>query len=442
VFSLLLKHGWKEAGQTGERQHLTRPGKDKGVSATLFDEKVLHVFSSNALPFESDKSYSPFGIYTLLEHNGDFSSAARDLSRQDYGSKTDMPVKQLESGNQPDFEWECITLENIYTEKIEEKPIIKGLLYELEQTIIYSPGGVGKSLVTQDIAMGLGCDIPFLWGESFEIPKPRNTLFVQSENSRFAVHKRSGLKCLGNPDYLSGLPNIIYASQGKSAQMAGHISSGQFRTKLIKFAKRAEQENEFKIDVIVFDPLISYHDAEENDNSRKRTTLDCILQVSNEIDATAIVAHHANKEQGIRGASAISDWARNIIKLEDVSYRGEKRIKFTHEKCNNSKMFEPFILAMDEYLNFSPIELKETAPKNEKNRGLKVKEALELLGGSSDTKGMLANQYSELSGIKSRTTAFRHVDEAVKNGFISSEFYEEGNLKQARYWVGIKPYGF
>jgi len=148
---------------------------------------------------------------------------------------------------------------------------------------------------------------------------------------------------------LSGLQNIIYASQHGSVQVAGHVSNEEFRTKLIKFTKRAEQENEFKIDVIVFDPLISYHDAEENDNSRMRTTLDYIRQVSNEIDATAIVVHHANKEGGMRGATAILDWARNIIKLEDVSYRGEKRIKFTHEKCNNTKMFEPFILAMDEF---------------------------------------------------------------------------------------------
>ena len=73
VLALLIRHDWKEAGQIGDKQHLTRPGKDRGISATLFDGKVFHVFSSNALPFEADKSYAPFGIYTLLEHAGDFS---------------------------------------------------------------------------------------------------------------------------------------------------------------------------------------------------------------------------------------------------------------------------------------------------------------------------------------------------------------------------------
>jgi len=348
--------------------------------------------------------------------------------------RSNRPQKQGSDENSS--EWEIITLENIYSEKLEEKPIIKGLLYEQESTVIYSPGGVGKSLVTQDIAMALGTGFPFLWKESFEIPKSRHTLFVQSENSRLAVHQRSFLKCSGNQDYRVGLKNVTYASQHGSAQVAGHVSSEEFRNELINFAKRAEQENEFKIEVIVFDPLISYHDADENDNSRMRTTLDCLFQISNEIDATAIVVHHANKGLGIRGASAIYDWARNVIKLEDDSNKGERHIKFTHEKCNNTKKFEPFVLAMDEYLNFSPIELTKTTPKKEKERGLKVKEALKLLGGSSDTKGRLANQYSELTGIKSRSTNFRHIDEAVKNGFISSEIYEEGNLKKTRYLVG------
>ena len=48
------------------------------------------------------------------------------------------------------------TLESIFSEKIEEKPIVKGFFNEDEQTVFYAPGGVGKSLITQDISMTLG----------------------------------------------------------------------------------------------------------------------------------------------------------------------------------------------------------------------------------------------------------------------------------------------
>ena len=87
ILSLLLEKGWKIYRQNGNVHHLRRPGKDKGCSATLFDGKVLHVFSSNADPFEEDRSYSPFAVYTLLKHDGDFSAAASELKRQGYGEK-------------------------------------------------------------------------------------------------------------------------------------------------------------------------------------------------------------------------------------------------------------------------------------------------------------------------------------------------------------------
>ena len=87
TLSLLLEVGWEIYKQNGSMHHLRRPGKDKGCSATLFDGKVLHVFSSNAEPFEEDRSYSPFAVYTLLKHGGGFSAAACELKRQGFGEK-------------------------------------------------------------------------------------------------------------------------------------------------------------------------------------------------------------------------------------------------------------------------------------------------------------------------------------------------------------------
>lgn len=85
VLPLLEQHGWEYAGTKESMTHLTRPGKDKGVSASVYDGKILHVFSSNAPPFEPGKSYAPFSVYTLLKHGGNFEAAARDLAGQGYG---------------------------------------------------------------------------------------------------------------------------------------------------------------------------------------------------------------------------------------------------------------------------------------------------------------------------------------------------------------------
>jgi len=82
--SLLMSHGWTQAGGTRWR----RPGKASGVSADWIpDANIFHVFSSNAEPLEGGNSYSPFALFTFLEHNGNFSEAAKELARQGYGSR-------------------------------------------------------------------------------------------------------------------------------------------------------------------------------------------------------------------------------------------------------------------------------------------------------------------------------------------------------------------
>lgn len=79
----LRRNGW-ELVRGGENEYWRRPGKDHGWSATLRG-RVLFVFSSNAVPFEPDRAYSPFSVYTLLEHAGDFAAAAAALRSEGYG---------------------------------------------------------------------------------------------------------------------------------------------------------------------------------------------------------------------------------------------------------------------------------------------------------------------------------------------------------------------
>jgi hypothetical protein len=459
ISGLFTQHGWQPTGRrasTGDGQYWRRPGKKNGHSATLFDTGNIYVFSTNAPPFEPDSSYSPFAVYTLLEHEGDFNAAAKMLYQQGYGNRGSYhnekktpeqmqpkleppPPAEVKSNSQlPDtpVRFELTTLSNIYVEKIEERPIIKGLLYEEEDTIIYGNGGVGKSLITEDISMALGANMNRLW-DLFPIPQYRVSLFVQSENGRLSVHQRTSLKCQGNPDYIIGLQNIVYASQYGNIQVAGHVTNSDFQTGLVNFAKQVEQQLKSKIGIIFWDPLISFHDAEENDNSRMRTTLDLIKMISGKIGATAVVVHHANKESGLRGATAIQNWARNIIEIKDATHRNQKRIKVTHKKCNNHALFDPFVLAMDEYLNFEAMPAAESISSQRMENGRRVREALEALGSTAKTKNELIERYAEIAGLSSKPTMHRHINQAVDDQFIGMEYYTKGDSKKklARYFL-------
>jgi len=85
VRAVLTRHGWTLA-KAGQNEYWRRPGKTAGWSATLKD-RAFYAFSSNAAPFEPNKAYSPFGVYALLEHNGDFAAAAGALRAEGFGGE-------------------------------------------------------------------------------------------------------------------------------------------------------------------------------------------------------------------------------------------------------------------------------------------------------------------------------------------------------------------
>ena len=100
VVTMLQARGWTNTGRKAmvkgdHGEHWRRPGKKRGQSATLIAGKRLYVFSTNGSPFEADRIYTPFAIYTILEHGGDFSKAAKALYSQGYGSKPKEELKPI-----------------------------------------------------------------------------------------------------------------------------------------------------------------------------------------------------------------------------------------------------------------------------------------------------------------------------------------------------------
>lgn len=100
---ILEPHGWRVINVAGDVTYWQRPGKtDAGISATTGHCKnedgqpMLHVFSSNAIPFDSGATYDKFGAFTRLNHGGDFREAAMALKMEGYGVKVETPTAKVE----------------------------------------------------------------------------------------------------------------------------------------------------------------------------------------------------------------------------------------------------------------------------------------------------------------------------------------------------------
>jgi hypothetical protein len=91
---ILGPHGWECTGRRGDERRWRRPGKDgRTWSATTGHCRgkdgadLLRVFSSSAHPFEDGKAYGKFRAWSLLNHEGDWSAAAKALAAQGFGTK-------------------------------------------------------------------------------------------------------------------------------------------------------------------------------------------------------------------------------------------------------------------------------------------------------------------------------------------------------------------
>ncbi len=156
TLKLLLDHGWKL--NFTDRQgvhHLTRPGKDpkEGTSATLGSPKVgggFYVFSTSAHPFEAERGYDHYAVYTTLQHQGDWTAAARNLADQGFATPNpdielklpDSQTQTIPHGDNPFVDW------NTIWDLEPDELLIEPMFLEGRGHAIYAKAKTGKSLLT------------------------------------------------------------------------------------------------------------------------------------------------------------------------------------------------------------------------------------------------------------------------------------------------------
>lgn len=85
---LLERHGWSVVSQKSERTVFKRPGTTESKSSGDYHHglKLFKVFTTSS-QFEPNKGYTPYALYTLLEHNGNYSESAKQLIKDGYGER-------------------------------------------------------------------------------------------------------------------------------------------------------------------------------------------------------------------------------------------------------------------------------------------------------------------------------------------------------------------
>jgi hypothetical protein len=316
---LLGPLGWKRDHAHGDTVYLTRPGKDKGVSASLGHcrsgrgDPRLFVFTSNAHPFEPDTSYSQFAAYALLNHGGDLSAAAGDLASQGYGEPpapvggrpTIPPTMQPAApapGAEPrpdgrPFLWAS----ELRKREKSDKWLWEGYLNRGGVTLLTALWKAGKSTLLAHLVKAFGdgsaefCGLPI---------KPAKVLYVTEEDETIWAERRDELSF---SDHVGFWPRPFKGRSNK-LQWEAHVN------------QTVDLVRTYGFNLVVIDTISKLWPVrDENDAGQVEEALMPLWRIT-ETGAGILVVHHTRKSGGEeftagRGSGGLPAFAETLIEL-------------------------------------------------------------------------------------------------------------------------------
>jgi len=448
---ILEPHGWQQVFTRGAVTYWRRPGKDCGVSATTNHggHDALYVFTSSTV-FEPDTGYHKLTAFVMLNHDGDWKAAIRDLASQGYVPPEGESAGSTADGADGRPSEETGTPPRLLTRKasdIEPRDIEwvwpRWLPFGMVG-LFAGYGGSGKSTLALDIAAAGSVGGTFPDGT----PAPLfNTLVFAAEDSpEHTTVPR--LQVLGAD--LSRIHIVDGIATGNDEDEPGWIRFQQH----VPVIEQAVRDN--GIGLVIIDPISSYiGDANSDKESDVRNGIMPLVRMAERTGAAVLMIRHVSKggdstraASRILGSTAWHDVPRIAWMLADAPQEhqpepGEDGIRETRRvlgvvKSNLAAKPAPrwYLQRADGrivwYPNPSPVSIDECFQPGTGNEGSTALERAE-------------NWLSDFlkGGMKSSV----EVEEARKNARIGEKAYKrarqtlkvEKHIINSRHYIGLPP---
>jgi len=309
----LTANGWQHMGTKPDGNELwRRPGKTSGGHSATFDGHVFYVFSSNAAPFEPEHGYNAFQVYTILEHGGDFTAAARSLIAKGYGTAAnplmDVDLSGLRLVRPGESQMEVMsanTLEPVSSES-EDIPVnelvkrypklrpelIHGILRSGETMNIIAAPKTGKSWIAADLALAVASGTHW-----FGYPcETGNVLIIDNE-----LHPETSA---------ARIPKVIEARKMNAETVGRRISIVNLRGHLKSIEDIGNHLAEYKTKEYKLIIIDAFYRAippgtDENDNVAIMGLYNMLDRYASEIGCAFCLIHHTSK--GNQAIKAVTD---------------------------------------------------------------------------------------------------------------------------------------
>lgn len=210
---------------------------------------------------------------------------------------------------------------------IERPPaIVKGWgIRQQGSVILTGMGGKGKSTLLLQVACNLAAGTPLLGHAALEVAGEHRVAVYMAEDPLSEVKFRWEQQ-MSVLQYGNDVAERIAFLDPQGARLS--LTDEHGRQAL--FAALCRHHTT----VAILDPLVAIHDADENSNSAMRRVLDLLAPFQEETGCTFLIAHHEPKNAetnsaASRGASAIRDWCRTMLRLTSHGKDNDNTAKHT-----------------------------------------------------------------------------------------------------------------
>jgi len=308
-------------------------------------QPTLHVFISR-LP-ENDVTE----WFQTKKTKQDFISEILDLSLEVQKGQQSPPLPIFRTWN-----------DYVQDKSPEPKHIIsKGILPQESLLILSGEPKVGKSHLAMNLAYHIVTGSSWF---DFNIGITGKCLILQAENAYYAQRSRiQTIHNLTTPPY--SLPTI----NNDQLLISDMIHSIKINTPEGQEALK-QIISIHKPLVLIIDPLINFHTAEENSNTEMAQIMDFLHSLKTDFHLSLIIVHHERKPTGtdnsagtaLRGASAIRGGYDTGLALKHYyeKHTGRKLHQLDFE-LRNGPPIEPFYLELDQScLTFNKVDIAVT----------------------------------------------------------------------------------
>lgn len=286
------------------------------------------------------------------------------------------------------------TLKELLADKSPAPPAIieDGILNHRSLLMIHGTPKAGKSFFAANLALGIAAGRGFA---GFRIHRPKRVLVLSAEGGYYS-----------NRDRLLTMAKSLSNEQAESAELSCCFDSRWKLDDAESFRDLEAFIGESQAEVIVIDPLVRFHEGEENSAKEMSTVLGRIRKLIEDLGISVILVHHEGKDasRGVRGSSAISGEYDAAIGLSMA--RGSHKLHFDLRHAEN-----PPDLTLT--FNSETFWFEGANP----NKIVRLIDAI----GHPVTKKELAEACTTREYYSTVQNAYKGIDAAVKKGLIAQD---------------------